>query len=682
MSDALGIGQPQRVNFAQMLSGRYFIIPDYQRHYAWTTKQCRELFEDCVLTARNPGRERFMSTITTIAPADNSIFKTRTYQENTQLQPLLVVDGQQRLTSILILVSCICRQLLLDDANDGEAREAYANFVSTPLSDGEVLMRVIPQSIPSHPDLMLRFLEKQVLLDKQGAGRNLRDLIPAQSRIREARETFKKGIEELAKESQGERVSLKDLLTCVSTRLIFILNTLSDVGQAGEVFEGLNNRGLGLSALENLKSFSIYAVQSFRRGEHLPTPMTGLASDLIDDLNNAIGSIYHHLDRVALPDDVAKDLLVAYWPIVITRVEQADLGKDEEPPPASLDRALPVDDIRSSLHIQNARAEQQQAKLLDTLRFMICDKLVPASMFFADARRPTHKLSFENNSLRPEARDELRGLHQRLVEMQCSAPFLAIMIAHRATRPDEADDYLALLRLIERVAFWVYGLGKRNKGAGQKDLARLAQKFADGKITFGTLLLSLRSFAITFGKSIDPDQDALDDNRELEDLANDVLDENESSVWAAFAYEWLLQQKVEIPSYSKFLRLVQDEKCLRLVRGGRGQLPSDYDLERSDMDHPGNIVITLQMGNMDAEARKSFNALPYLDKCIALRQIGYSISLPKKALTRAWAKQQRTATRKLFITGSATPENGRILEATWHRDIKQEFYESPEDQDS
>jgi len=100
------------------------------------------------------------------------------------------------------------------------------------------------------------------------------------------------------------------------------------------------------------------------------------------------------------------------------------------------------------------------------------------------------------------------------------------------------------------------------------------------------------------------------------------------------------------------------------------------------MNHPGNIVITLQMDTTYAENQNDFYFLPYLDKCIALRQIGYSISLPKKALTRAWAKQQRAAIGKLATKRWAIPKDGRILEATWSRDIKQEFDDSPEDQNS
>jgi len=682
MSDTLGIAQPQRVNLAQMMAGRYFVIPDYQRHFAWKEKECLELFEDCVLTTRNRGHERFMSTITAIAPAGESVYKTYTDQGYSQLKPLLVVDGQQRLTSILILISTICQHLLRANANDHAARNAYANFVRTPLPDGQALLRVIPQSIPAHPQLMLKFLQEVVELEPSLAEPILPIIIPAQRRILKARAIFDQGIRDLQRLPAEEQVTLPDLLTCVASRLIFILNTLADVGQAGQVFEGLNNRGLGLSALENLKAFSIYAVQSFRSGEALPGGIEETASDLNDDFNDAVGEIYHNLDRVSLPDDTAGDLLSAFWPLVLTKVTDAKLAKDGGEPLGVLDRAQPVDGIRASLHIHNARQQEQQADFLKTLRFMICDKLVPASNYFADARRPMHSDSFQEIQLPQTNKQELRDLHQRLVEMQCSVPFLPIMLAYRTMRPTRADDYLRLVRLIERVAFWVYELGERNKGARQRELATLAREFADGKKNFGQVLLALRAFAFSKGKSTDPDLHD-DDEDDLATRVDEQLSGDRPGVRGAFAYEWLLSRGVELPMYGKFLRRVREDRFVRMVPGGRGNLPQGYNLQRDTMNHPGNIIITRKMPEWNAGERKDFNALPYGQKRVELRTMGYSLPLPNTDLTARWAENQRNAIRNLVISRWEIPDDGRIAEPTWSAGMRQDVEDSnEEDEDS
>jgi hypothetical protein len=658
-----------------MMAGRYFVIPNFQRHFAWKDKQCIELFEDCVLTARNPGLERFMSTITVISPAGHSVYKTFTDQGYAQLKPLLVVDGQQRLTSILILIATICQHLLRSNPSDQAARNAYANFVRATLDDKRSLFRVIPQAIPAYPDLMRTFmdtvvaLEPSIALAPSGEHADLRIVIPAQRRILKAREVFDQGIRDLQRLPEREQVTLPELLTCVASRLVFILNTLPDVGQAGAVFEGLNNRGLGLSALESLKAFSIYAVQSFRHGDALPDGMEGTASGLNDDFNNAIGEVYHNLDRVGLPDDTAGELLSASWPLILRQVKEAALTKDGREPPELLDRAQPVDVIRSSLHIHTARQNAQQVTLLETLRFMICEQLVPTSGYFADARRPMHPGSFQGCDLDPPEQQELRELHQRLVDMQCSAPFLPIMLAHRMRYLDDAD-YLCLVRLIERAAFWVYELGERNKGTGQKDLARLASEFASGEQDFDQLLMSIRAFAVSAGGSTLPG--ALnDDADDLATRVNEQLNVNRFGVWGAFAYEWLLSEGVELPGFANFVRRVRDDRYLRMVRGGKGQLGNGYSLARADMAHPGNIIITRNMLEKNAAQRSEFNGLPYAQKRAELKEMGYSIRLPQYEFTVDHANQQRRAITRLAIARWKIPEDGRISEPTWSANLHQ-----------
>lgn len=678
MSDELGGAQPQRVSFAQMLTGRYFVIPDYQRHYAWTQRQCRELFDDCVTAARS-GRERFMSTITAIAPAGNSIYKTYIDTGYDQLKPLLVVDGQQRLTSILVLISCICRKL----SNDF-ARNAYTKLVSTPLSDGKELLRVIPQSIPAKPELMRDFFSD--LVNFQNKEINLKEpiYIPAQRRLVKARETFEEGLADLDDPDlpPEERVSPEDLLTCVLSRLVFILTTLSDVGQAGEVFEGLNNRGLALSTIENLKAFSIYAVQTFRKDGRLPGTMPGTPSDLNDDFNDAIGTVYHRLDRVNLSDDkAARDFLTACWPVVSTRVKKAGLGKDGTVI-EHLDRSAPVDGIRASLFIQKARRDDQRMELLGTLRFMICDTLVPASLYFAEARRPMNEFSFENVRLSPEQVNELKGLHQRLVEMQCTAPFLPVMIAHRVTWPDDAHDYLLLIRLIERVAFWVYVLAGRSKGTGQKLLAYLAQILADGELDFRRLLLSLRVFALSGGRSTDDESEWGEEHFDFDSHMDDALVKGALGVSAASAYEWLLSKKVELPSYGKFVRSVVDEKSLYIIPRGVGRLPAGYSLKKSDVCVAGNIVITRLTGKISASDIKEFDKLNYSEKLEELKNYGYNVGLPKDELTSQWADKQKRAITALAKRRWAIPQDGRIANETFTTIDNQEFEEPPEDLDS
>lgn len=71
-------------------SGKSFIIPVYQRDYAWTRINCQKLWDDLInLSDNNKRSDHFLGTLVTIGSG---------FQEYT------VIDGQQRLTTISILL--------------------------------------------------------------------------------------------------------------------------------------------------------------------------------------------------------------------------------------------------------------------------------------------------------------------------------------------------------------------------------------------------------------------------------------------------------------------------------------------------------------------------------------------------------------------------------------------------
>lgn len=84
----------------QFFSGKFFDIPRYQRSYAWEKQNVSELFED-IQEAIETNSQHYLGTIV-LAKTENP----ETYT---------VVDGQQRLTTLLLFIACIVRKLPKDD---------------------------------------------------------------------------------------------------------------------------------------------------------------------------------------------------------------------------------------------------------------------------------------------------------------------------------------------------------------------------------------------------------------------------------------------------------------------------------------------------------------------------------------------------------------------------------------
>ena len=72
-------------------SDKRFVIPVYQRNYDWKIENCKQLYDDLVKVIKNNRTSHFFGSLV-------SVHNDGTYNE------FLVIDGQQRLTTISLLL--------------------------------------------------------------------------------------------------------------------------------------------------------------------------------------------------------------------------------------------------------------------------------------------------------------------------------------------------------------------------------------------------------------------------------------------------------------------------------------------------------------------------------------------------------------------------------------------------
>ncbi|GAA6889309.1 DUF262 domain-containing protein [Helicobacter pylori] len=88
------------VNDFFALTGTIFSIPVYQRNYTWEGKNCEKLLQDIVSISQNK-KTHFMGSITYILHLIDDEKSLR------QLQEFVIIDGQQRVTTIMLLLKAI-----------------------------------------------------------------------------------------------------------------------------------------------------------------------------------------------------------------------------------------------------------------------------------------------------------------------------------------------------------------------------------------------------------------------------------------------------------------------------------------------------------------------------------------------------------------------------------------------
>ncbi len=153
------------------------VIPIYQRTYSWTERECHQLWDDILRTGSNDAiAMHFVGSIVYIEEGLSRV----------PLQsPLLVIDGQQRLATVMIIIEALARRLGDGEPVDGFSAKKLRNYyLLNPEEDGErrfkllltqtdkasllALVKQKPQ--PAEPSLRIRenfaFFEKQV----QGMG--------------------------------------------------------------------------------------------------------------------------------------------------------------------------------------------------------------------------------------------------------------------------------------------------------------------------------------------------------------------------------------------------------------------------------------------------------------------------------------------------------------------------------
>jgi uncharacterized protein with ParB-like and HNH nuclease domain/predicted transport protein len=97
-----------------------FVIPIYQRTYSWTDKECRQLWDDIVRTGGNDAvSAHFVGSI---------VYIEKGLSQVTVQSPHLVIDGQQRLTTVTLLIAALAKALGETEPVDGFSPRKLRNY--------------------------------------------------------------------------------------------------------------------------------------------------------------------------------------------------------------------------------------------------------------------------------------------------------------------------------------------------------------------------------------------------------------------------------------------------------------------------------------------------------------------------------------------------------------------------
>jgi uncharacterized protein with ParB-like and HNH nuclease domain len=222
-----------------LFNGRTYKVPPFQRNYSWKEENWEDLWED-ILNTEKTGLPHYMGAV---------IFKVTENEDE-----LYIIDGQQRLASIIVLaVACIkfLEEIIEAGIEPEKNKERVDIFSKRFIGDKDAT------SLFYKSKLVLNrndnpFFQEYIL--KRKKPRNLRKLKESQKLLWSAFEYFYKKIKEKFQNDNGENIS-KFLEKVVAKKLVFIQITVEDDLSAYTVFETLNARGIELAPTDLLKNY-------------------------------------------------------------------------------------------------------------------------------------------------------------------------------------------------------------------------------------------------------------------------------------------------------------------------------------------------------------------------------------------------------------------------------------------
>ena len=259
--------EPKYYVLDELLERRLFRIPEYQRAYSWEKKQREDLFDDIIkILEYPPDRHHFMATVVCL----NTNKKEEIGAD--EFTTVNIVDGQQRLTTLIILLKAISKQLDTKNQTEKDLKKRLNEL----LVKGDKRLILLQTNHDSY----------RIFTDYLKDG-----TIPERNKIQTQADlnlfmAFTE-CEAFVKTWVEKGRSLIDLLRILKNRLGFIFYVLDDEGSVYTVFEVLNSRGLEVDWLDKSKSMLMGLAFEKFKGK--------AASEHHQELHKIWGSIYRLL---------------------------------------------------------------------------------------------------------------------------------------------------------------------------------------------------------------------------------------------------------------------------------------------------------------------------------------------------------------------------------------------------
>jgi hypothetical protein len=433
---------------ADVLGDKLLNVADYQRPYAWEEKQLADLWADVDLLG---SLTHYTGTLVLQDLGDTVL--TKSGQTLTKFD---VVDGQQRLTTCIILLNRLIRALRAVDNED--TREAAVEL--------QALLSVNLDGVRT-PRLQLgkdlRAFFRNTILGNEAPENDQLQL--GERRLLSAARYFDSQIRELTANTNAEEQArrLLELRARATYQLRFMVYSVNRIDEVGVLFETVNGRGKDLSELERVKNYLLYLSRQLNDTQR---------DDVTTNINNSWSDIFTNLGRVNLRDDT---LLRAHWLVTQDANTRNWHGAD------SVKAKFPRSAYVSGSSRLAGLPEQVGGDATDE------DKLYNALTVYVDSLRKSAKilsLVHDTGATYEEYGAQASAIRSRTGALRRSgsvATFYPLILAARLRHQHDYSLYKQIIEFCERFSARVWAIRGLRSNAGESSIRWNARDLYTGK---------------------------------------------------------------------------------------------------------------------------------------------------------------------------------------------------------
>jgi len=210
-----------------------FIIPIYQRTYSWNEKECLQLWKDILHTGSNDKiTAHFVGSIVYVEKGLYSV---------SSQSSLLVIDGQQRLTTVSLIIEALARALGESEPIEGFSAKKLRNyFLLNPLEEGE---------------------KKYKLILSQTDKITLTSLLDQNSYPKDFSVRVKANFDFFSEKIAEEKDNLLAVCKGLAKLIIVDISLNRDQDNPQLIFESLNSTGRELSQADLIRNFILMGLE-------------------------------------------------------------------------------------------------------------------------------------------------------------------------------------------------------------------------------------------------------------------------------------------------------------------------------------------------------------------------------------------------------------------------------------